>query len=197
VYAHAWEVCTGQAVAEKTRDPLRERDKAVNRGEREIRRLIIEHLTLNPGKDASGCMALMIMAKDVERAGDQCRAIFDVGVETGGKVGDFRIFPRMDPVRQHIGDLLPKLQRAVLDTREELAREILEQYQAIKPDARQLLRDLYGSELSGPEAVASTLLAYFLARINAHIGNAASGIIFPLENIDFVSRGLRQQDTEK
>ena len=67
VYVHAWEVCTGQAVIDKTDAPLRERDKAVNRGEREIRRLIASHLGINPGEDVSGCLAVMIMAKDVER----------------------------------------------------------------------------------------------------------------------------------
>jgi len=45
--------------------------------------------------------------------------------------------------------------------------------------------------------VATTLIARYLKRVNAHIGNTASGVIFPLENIDFVSRGLKEEEKDR
>ncbi|NQT92702.1 MAG: hypothetical protein HQ559_08070 [Lentisphaerae bacterium] len=197
VYDRAWEVCTGQAVAEKTEKPVRKHDKAVNRGERQIRRMLVQHLSINPGKDVSGCLAVMIMAKDVERVGDHGRNIFGIGARLQAPVTGFKLFDRMNEVQKQVGELFPKLERAILESNDETAREILSRYQETKILTKGLETALFETEMDGGEAVASSLLSRFFTRINAHIGNAASGVIFPLENIDFVSRGLREEEKDR
>ncbi len=197
VYVHAWEVCTGQAVIAKTEKPLKKHDKAVNRGEREIRRMLVQHLSINPGQDTSGCLAIMNMAKDAERVGDHARNIFDLGVRLEGKMQDLQFFERLDAIRRPIGKFFPELQRAILDSNEELAREILLRYGEVKKKIKPLKNDLFEAELSTREAVATAFLLRYVKRINAHIGNIASGIIFPLEYIDFVSRGLKQEEKDR
>jgi phosphate uptake regulator len=197
VYTHAWEVCTGQAVAEKTEAPLREHDKAVNRSEREVRRKVLGHLSINPGKDVSGCMAVMIIARDVERLGDHCRNIYGVGARLPAPVTTFALFKEFDALQRGIEEQFDPLKRAILDSNEKVAHEILERYQALKKQGKALQDKLFTTNMASGEAVASTLLTRFFLRINAHIGNATSGVIFPLENIDFVSRGLRQEEAEK
>jgi len=196
VYAHAWEVCTGKAVAERIADDLKEHDRAVNRGEREIRRVVVEHLSLNPGRDVSGCLALMIMAKDVERIGDHSRNIYGLGARLDSPLVDFRLFSAFDSVQKGIGVLMGDLERAIRESNDEIAHAILSRYQEMKADTKELQSRLFTEPLAGVEAVASAMLTRFLVRINAHIGNVASGVIFPLENIDFVSRGLRQEQKE-
>lgn len=194
VYTHAWEVCTGQAVADKTADPLKEHDKAVNRGERKIRRLIAEHLAINPGEDVSGCLALLIMAKDIERAGDHGRNVYGIGAGLNRSITGFRLFDRLDEARGGIGALLPDLRRAIRDSDEEIAHDILARYQEQKKRLKDLQTMLFASDLpSTLEAVASAYLVRALTRVNAHLGNATTGIIFPIENIDFVSRGLKKE----
>lgn len=197
VYNHAWEVCTGQAVAEKTEKPVRKHDKAVNRGERQIRRMLVQHLSINPGQDVAGCLAVMIMAKDVERVGDHGRNIFGVGARLPAPVTGFKLFDRMKEVQKQVGAQFPKLERAILESDEETAHDVLACYQDCKVLTKGLQEALLETEMVGAEAVASTLLSRFFTRINAHIGNAASGVIFPLENIDFVSRGLREEEKDR
>lgn len=197
VYEQAWEVCTGQAVVEKTEKPVRKHDKAVNRGERQIRRMLVQHLSINPGKDVSGCLAVMIMAKDVERVGDHSRNIFGVGAKLPSPVTGFTLFDAMSEVQGQIGKQFPKLERAILESNEETARDLLSRYQEIKMLTKGLQTALFETPMAGAEAVASTLLSRFFTRINAHMGNAASGVIFPLENIDFVSRGLREEGADR
>jgi phosphate uptake regulator len=194
VYGRAWEACTGNAVSSTTEDNIREQDKAVNRGERKARRMLVEHLTLNPGQDVSGCLAVMVMAKDIERIGDHARNIYGVGARMTGSIENYRLFKPLDGVQKQIGGHFPKLERAILNSDESLAHEILAGYQEIKKEVKDAQSALFETDLSGAEAVNTTLLTRFLMRINAHVGNTASGIVFPLENIDFVSRGLRQED---
>jgi phosphate uptake regulator len=197
VYTHAWDVCTGQAVAEKSKEAIREHDKAVNRNERHIRRLLAEHLTINPEGDVSGCLAVMIMAKDLERLGDHGRNIFNLNARLEGGVSGFKLFPELDGVRKHIAGMFPVLQRAIVESREEIAHEVLKTYQEVKQEVKRLQGSLFDADLAGREAVVTTLLVRYFMRINAHIGNAASGVIFPLENIDFVSRGLREEEKDR
>lgn len=193
VYTHAWEVCTGQAVIDATEEPIRERDKAVNRQEREIRRMLLEHLTINPGHDASGCLAVMSMAKDIERTGDLAEDLFRLGARIEGNARKLKYFKRLSALQQQIAPNFPRLERAIRESSDDLAHEILDAYNAAKPECKQLREDLFNDELPTREAAVTVLMIHTFTRINAHIGNTATGVIFPLENIDFVSRGLREE----
>ena len=198
VYEHAWETCTGLEEPAAEKKALRDHDRAVNRNEQEVRRMLVEHLTINPGQDTAGCLAMTIMAKDAERLGDQAKNIFDLGRRCSGKeVRKMKYFPRLNTLRLEIGKLLPKLQQAVLKSDEKLAHEILEGYSGNKDECARLLEDLHEEkDLPSREAVTTALLCRYLKRINGHVGNVASGVIFPLQNIDFVGRGLKEEQAQ-
>lgn len=193
VYTHAWEACAGQAVASRVTDTLKQHDKDVNRGERRIRRMVVEHLSLNPRQDVSGCMAIMIMAKDVERLGDHSRNIFRIAERLGKPVTSYQLFDDLNRQQKAIGEMFPVLYRAILDSSNEQAHDVLSRYQQNKGGVKALQDKVFETEMPSREAVNTTLLMRFLMRTNAHMGNAASGICFPLEDIDFVSRGLRKE----
>jgi len=196
VFTHAWEACKGQAVLSETAEPLKGHDKAVNRGEREVRRLVVEHLALNPRQDVAGCLALVNMAKDAERVGDHGRNIFGVAATLGGPVNAFTFFGRLDQVQELVAQLFPRLRDAVLASDGDLAHEVISANQSIKDDTKQLQSDVFASDLPAQEAMATILLVRYLKRVNAHLGNIASGIIFPVENIDFISRGLKAEQQQ-
>jgi phosphate transport system protein len=197
VFNHGWETCVGQTVVEEIRNTVREHDKAVNRGERDIRRMAAEHLTINPGQDVSGCLALMLMAKDAERLGDHARNLYDIGVALEGCGRELPIFDKIEPIAKGLSDLLPQLRQAILESDETRTHQILERYQELKKEIRTASDALYASSMETRTAVSAALLLRYLRRANAHLGNIASGIIFPLENIDFVSRGLREEERER
>lgn len=194
VCENAWEVCIGQAVSEKMKSPLKERDKEVNRGEREVRSMVARHLSLNPGKDVAGCLAVMVMAKDIERIGDHGCSIYRIGARTEGAIPTYRFFGQMEAAYKQVTEPLNDLEHAILESDDKLARSILTRYQAAKQSMKGLEASLYTANLAGTEAIATTLLTRAIWRLNSHIGNVTSGIVFPLENIDFVSRGLKGEE---
>lgn len=198
LYNHAWETCLGQTVADEVGPEVKKHDQAVNQAERDIRKMLLEHLSLNPGKDVSGCMAVLIMAKDAERLGDHARNVFDLGVRAAGKAKEMRLFAQFDAIAPQLGAQLPRLQRGIRESDEVLAHEVIARYQAIKQELKDLTRALWETpDLTGFEGVWCAHLVRYLKRINAHQGNVASGIIFPLHNIDFVSRGLREEEKDR
>lgn len=186
LFAEAWAVLNGQRVIEEMKQDFYGKDKAVNEYEHEIRRILLEHLTIRPSSDVSGSLAMMSLVKDAERIGDYAKNIFEVGVMMEGSSKDMKYMKRLSSIQAKIAENFPALKNAFLNSDETAAKKILQDYSPVKADLNQLLQDLFTEQLSTREAVATALLSRYLKRINSHVSNIASGIIYPLDQIDFV-----------
>ena len=186
LFTQAWDCFVKQVFIDRIPQSIYDKDIAINDHEREIRRLLVEHLSLHPKHDTSGCLAMMSLVKDAERIGDYAKNIFEVGVMYQGAIKDMKYFARLSTTQQKIADHFPMLKKAFAESDEKLAGEILRDYPKIKTECNHILQDLFSEELSAYEAVATSLLSRYLKRINSHISNIASGIIYPLDQIDFV-----------
>jgi len=186
----AWEALIGQVAIDQIQPSFYDKDNAVNRREREIRRMLVQHLSINPRQDTSGCLVMMSLVKDAERIGDYSKNIFEVAVMLQGVVEEMKYFRRLSSTYRKISDRFPLLKRAFLESDENAAREILKDYAPIKGECNGILSDLLSEELPTREAVATALLSRYLKRINSHMSNIASGIVYPLDQIDFVRGDL-------
>jgi phosphate uptake regulator len=190
LYTHAWEALTAQAVIDRIPQPFYDRDMAVNSREREIRRMLVQHLSIYSKPDISGCLVMMSLVKDAERIGDYSKNIFEVAVMLQGAIREMKYSERLCSTQRRIADRFPLLKRAFLESDEKAARKLLKDYAPIKDECNTILSDLLSEELPTREAVATSLLSRYLKRINSHISNIASGIIYPLDQIDFVRGDL-------
>ncbi len=190
IFTNAWGVFLGKIAIEQIKQSLYDKDKAVNQREREIRRMILEHLSINPNQDVSGCLAMMSLVKDAERMGDYAKNIFEVGILFKGKIKEMKYLKRLSELQTKIVNHFPPLKKAFLESDDNLAKEILKEYEPIKNVCNSILHDLFSEALPTQEAVATALLSRYLKRINSHMSNIASGIVYPLDRIDFVRGGL-------
>ncbi|MFC2015238.1 PhoU domain-containing protein [Chloroflexota bacterium] len=187
LYDEAWSVLRTQDVIEKIPQYFYDRDIMVNEQEKEIRRLLFEHLSVNPLHDLSGALALMSLVKDAERIGDYSKNLFETGVLYKGTIKNIKFFGRLTETQQAIAVNFPKLKKAFEESDEEIAQEILKKYTPIKRECDVLLYELFKEEeISTNEAIITGLLTRYLKRINSHVSNIASGIVYPLNEIDFV-----------
>jgi len=190
VFENSWKVFKGELSLDDGKDAVCSRDRQVNQRERDIRRMLLEHLTINPGEDASGCLALMSVVKDAERIGDYSKNIFDLTTIVEGKVGNLRHMRQIEQIQAKVGASLASLKGAFLDSDDQRAGEILAAYEEVKDKCKVILRSVFTEDIPKQEAVITLLLARYLKRINSHVSNVASGIIYPLDKIDFVRGGL-------
>lgn len=190
VFVQAWAGLSGKEDIEKIKDFLYAKDVSVNKHERGIRRKLLEHLSINPRQDISGCLAVMSLVKDAERIGDYAKNIFDLGVMLHGSIKELKYLQRLSELQERIAEHFPKLKKAFLESDDYLAKEILREYVPIKEGCNSILHDLFSETLSTREAVATALLARYLKRINSHMSNIASGLVYPLDRIDFVRGDL-------
>ena len=186
LFTEAWRVVSTQEQIERIPQYFYDKDIEVNEMEKEIRRLLFEHLSIRPQHDTSGCLALMSLIKDAERIGDYSKNIFEVGVMYKGTIKDIKYFQRLSSSQKSIDDNLSRLAEAFLKSSAELAEEILKDYVTIKRECDNILNDMFQEELNTKEAVVTALISRYFKRINSHLSNIASGIVYPLNEIDFV-----------
>jgi phosphate uptake regulator len=186
LYNEAWRVISTEENIDHIPQYFYDKDIEVNNQEKEIRRLLFEHLSIRPKHDVSGCLALMSLIKDAERIGDYSKNIFESGILYQGTIKNIKYFDRMAPTQKKIAESFPVLSKAFRNSDEKLAREILRNYAPIKRDCDKILNELFEDEVTPNEAVVTAMLSRYFKRINSHISNIASGIIYPLNEIDFV-----------
>jgi phosphate transport system protein len=187
LYNEAWRVLSTQDDIEKIPQYFYDKDIEVNQQEKEIRRLLFEHLSIRPKHDVSGSLALMSLVKDAERIGDYSKNIFEAGILYKGTVKGIKFFDRINETQKNIAANFPILQEAFKKSDENLAKKILNSYPTIKRECDKILYALFDAELSPNEAVVTAMLSRYFKRINSHVSNIASGIVYPLNEIDFVT----------
>jgi phosphate uptake regulator len=188
MFATACAGCSGTVNVDSARDQLRSRDKEVNRLQRGIRRQIVEHVTANPGIDVPACLVLMSIVKDAERLGDYARALFEASQIACPAVQGGKYAAALRKIEGEIGAMMANTRKALADSDETLANDIMSREDAVKASCGKVIEDLTRDSLSGAETVALTLLSWYLRRLTAHTANIASSVTNPVEWLDYKSK---------
>jgi len=187
MFERAEDVLHSKVPAEEVRQPLYDRDKAINELERSIRRKILRHLTVNPGHDVAICLALVSVAKDAERIGDYCKNVFEVGAfyTEGFHVPKYQ--QPLDVMAEQMSDLFGMVMTAIGDSDEHQARAARDLTWDIRRRCDRLIEALLRDEgqIEFHEAVAYSLLARHYKRVAAHLANIATAVMGKLEDLDF------------
>jgi len=190
VFNNAWRGFIGEESGDEFKKSIYDRDKLVNKREREIRRKLSEHLSINPRQDVSGCLAMMSLVKDAERIGDYSKNIFDLSIMYQADTAKMKHLAELKETRDKIKANFPKLIEAYKTSNDDISKEILKTYGPIKEECNSVLKELFTEDMSAQEAVVTTLLSRYLKRVNSHMSNIASGLVYPIDKIDFVRGDL-------
>lgn len=168
-------------------EELLQRDKQLNRSERQIRKLIIEHLAINPSDDLGVSLVLFSGVKDAERLGDYCKNLQEVAyfLEGHGLPSDFTT---------RVSDIFHTIERQFKSTAEAfaksdvaMARAIMDELVKVKKECNAVVKEVvaWPDDRSPKDAVTTTLVVRYFKRVAAHISNIASGVINPVHKIDY------------
>ena len=171
-------------------------DKKVNVLEKEIRKRIVEHLSIQPSVDIPVSLILMSVVKDAERLGDYCKNMFEI-TELLNKPLDKGLFRELfGDIDKRITEEFEKTEKAFIESDEALAREIMHLERDIVKRCDGILKKLAKGSLPTNEAVCLALLARYLKRIAAHLANIGSSVILPVSDLDFFDEKLRREKNE-
>jgi phosphate uptake regulator len=166
-------------------DKIRQIDKGVNDAQRDIRKRIIEHLSLQPTVDVNACLLLMSVVKDAERLGDYAKNLYEVA-ELFEKPLDIEMFRRyFGDLDQDVSTLFQLTKEAFVESDETEAKMAWGYENKVAKWCDNVVKELAKSDLSVNEAVCFTLIARYLKRLVAHLVNIATSVVLPLSDLDY------------
>jgi phosphate uptake regulator len=164
---------------------LRDIDKSVNAAQKDIRKRIIEHLSLQPTVDVNACLLLMSVVKDAERLGDYAKNLYEV-TELLDKPVDAQVFGRyFNGMDEEIAALFKLTKEAFAESDEEKAQMTWGYENKIAKWCDNVVTELARGDLPVNEAVCFTLIARYFKRIVAHLVNIATSVVLPLSDLDY------------
>lgn len=160
-------------------------DKKVNELQRNIRKRIVEHLSIQPSVDVSTSLLLMSVVKDAERLGDYAKNLLEV-IDLLEKPMDRKTYSALfNNTEKEILELFKKTKAAFIGSDEAQARSSWEYETAIKNRCNEIVEKVAKSSFSVNEAVCFALIARYFKRIAAHLTNIATSVVVPLDELDY------------
>jgi len=165
-----------------------DRDREINRYERDVRRKILTHLTVSAKPDINLGLVLTAIVIDIERIGDLTKNIVELAAGSpqafeGGEL-DEEISELEGIVEEMFDDIVPALERPD----DELARKVLEHHKRLSGRVElslQLLRTNQALDGQAGLAVTAALYLRYMKRVSAHLKNVATSVVNPYYRIGF------------
>jgi len=176
----------GDTNLDTVRDDLYATDKAINELHREVRREMIVHSAVNSRNlDIPLLLSYMTMSKDIERIGDYCKNLFEIA-ETGNTFTKGDDIDDYIELRNDIGKLIVYLQSCLALDDESKVQDLITLGSSISSAIDIKITELLENKESIQYPVATTLFYRYLKRIVSHIVNAATALIMPTDQIDYL-----------
>jgi phosphate uptake regulator len=176
----------GDTNLDTVRDDLYATDKAINELHREVRREMIVHSAVNSRNlDIPLLLSYMTMSKDIERIGDYCKNLFEIA-ETGNTFTKGDDLDEYIELRNDIGKLIVYLQSCLALDDESKVQDLITLGSSISSAIDTKITELLENKERIQYPVATTLFYRYLKRIVSHIVNAATALIKPTDQIDYL-----------
>ncbi len=160
-------------------------DQKVNDLQKDIRKRVIEHLTVQPCVDVPTSLLLMSVVKDAERLGDYAKNLFEVSQLLEKPLDKEKYAKLFNHIENEILELFEATKKAFIDSDETKASSAWGYKTKITKMCDEIIQKLAKSDLTVNEAVTFTLMARYFKRLTAHLTNIATSVILPLTDLDY------------
>lgn len=158
-------------------------DNTINEGEADLRRAILEHLSINPRKDLVFSLKLLSVVQEAERIGDLAKSL----AETAQLARGPRMGVEVEPLRSsrdRIVKMLVTVHDCLKQDDEARAILVLKEHEQVKAALASYLVSLANTgDLDSNRAVVLALATRMLSRVSSHAANMASTVASPFDRI--------------
>lgn len=185
MFKAVWQTVLDGNVSPEVKEEVYRRDVNVNRTERSIRRKLVEHLAVQPGQDVPACLILMSVVKDAERLGDYCKNMLEVAGFSAGPLAESPYYERLRETADEVFHMFAHTRKALAESDEALGHEVIVEERALAAGCDALIGRIASDDIPSRKGVPWALLARYLKRVSAHLGNVASSLVMPLHKLDY------------
>jgi phosphate uptake regulator len=168
-------------------------DRKINELEKDIRKRVVEHLTIQPSVDVSTSLLLMSVVKDAERLGDYSKNLFEVS-RLLSKPVDVKTYRSLfSNIHEELIELFSQTKRAFIESDESIAAGSWDYERKIVKRCEEIIERAAKSDLSVNEAVCFALIARYFKRLAAHLANIGTSVILPVSDLDYFDEKRRER----
>ena len=164
------------------------KDKLINKYERDIRRKVITHLTVQGKESLAAGLVLSTVIVDVERIGDYIKNIVDLTEMHPGELSGKGKTEILHDIELAVKKMFKQVPECVESGDEDMALEIYSETKEIGRSCDDNIRDLIANNdenIACASVAVLSLYFRYLKRINAHLRNIISSVINPYDRIGF------------
>ena len=167
-------------------------DGKVNQLQKDIRKRVIGHLSIQPSVDVPTCLLLMSVVKDAERLGDYAKNLLEVSGLLEKPIDKNTYRKLFNSIESEILELFAQTKKAFIDSDEDKAAKTWDYQKEIKKRCDDIIETLAKSNLSINEAVCFTLMTRYFKRVSSHLTNIATSVILPLTELDYFDESRKE-----
>ena len=167
---------------------IRERDKTINKYEREVRRKVITHCTVQGATAIPGGMVLVSIIIDIERIGDYIKNFVDLAKNHPTRLRGGMFEETLQKVEASVKDNFTRTRHCIESSDKEAALQLLKDYEWVNKECDNNLMDLVrekDKDIPAGEAVCLALYFRWLKRINSHLRNITTSVVNPFDRIGY------------
>ena len=183
MFDHACEVLFEQQ--DEARDIYRQ-DRIINKYEIDIRRKVLEHLSINPQEDVGSSLILTSVVIDMERIGDFAKNVVELAEMYPEALEADEYVPRLKEMSGRVRRLFTLTEESFREADSERAERVMAEHAEIARVCDSMLEELVKEpNISVRKAIVCALLTRYLKRISAHLKNIASSVVNPFQLIGY------------
>jgi phosphate uptake regulator len=167
---------------------IKERDKQVNSYEREVRRMVFNHLAVQGTIELPSGLALVSIIIDIERIGDYTKNMVELALDHPGRLHGGQFEEDLKRMEEAVEDNFITAKKCFVDGDSALALALLEKYAWVNDACDDRVRDVVQEKdpsIRPGDAAAMTLYIRFLKRVNSHLRNITTSVVNPFDRIGF------------
>lgn len=185
---HAFELAMsallGQRSPHEIGAELRATDHRVNAAERDIRRELVVHASVQGAIDTPAILVYMSIVKDIERIGDYAKNLFDLAAD-GADLSTGMYTGEVTSLTSEVPAFLTEAATAFATRDADVAKALLHRGDALLDRFDERVSALVREESPDHQAVAVALTHRYLKRIVAHGMNVLSAVVMPVDRLDY------------
>ncbi|HMB92958.1 MAG TPA: hypothetical protein VKP65_19060 [Rhodothermales bacterium] len=158
-------------------------DEAINEREQDLRRVLLEHLTVDPNHELILSLKLISIVQEAERIGDLAKSLS----RTALLAHKPRLGSQVEPLRKLRNQLLTMFDwthDSFVQGDETGAQRVMKQHEMTKKALTDYLECLSNNEsVTANESLVYALGARMMSRVSSHLANIASTVALPFDRI--------------
>lgn len=167
---------------------IKETDKKVNSFEREVRRMVLNHLVMSGTVDLPSGLILISIIIDIERIGDYAKNMVELALDHPGKLHGGEFEESISRIEKDVSDNFVQAKKCFKEANANLALELLEKYAWVNDACDQIVSDMVRGKdksIESGDAAALVLYTRWLKRINSHLRNITTSVVNPFDRIGY------------